>query len=96
MQTRKERKQIELVDEFEWFLDEEFILLKNSHHSEKPPYALVNQNYNYDKSILLNSVLPKVVEYTTVLMSSGKYEYACYKCIKDNHRTPSLSNKLKT
>lgn len=72
------QKQIELVEKFNWFLDEEFIKLRdsnsnsNSHSAEKPPCVLVNQNSDYGRSILLNSILPRTDTHIPVFMSGGK------------------------
>jgi len=99
------QKCIRLLDKFDWFLGEEFIILRDSHYAEKPPCITINQNHNYEKLISLHSIYPinKNSLKTTFLMSSGKddtaghkgvlvsggkYDYCCYKCIKDNHGNP--------
>lgn len=63
-------KQIILVEKLDWFLSQEFRDLE-SECTKKHPCSLVNQDYH--KSLLLNSILPRV-EHTTVFSSTGNFE----------------------
>jgi hypothetical protein len=81
------QKRIKLVDKFDWFLGEEFIMLRDSHHSQKSP-CVFNQNNGYDRRLLFNSILPRIDTHTTIFMSSGKYDFTCYQCKKVNHGKP--------
>ena len=91
----KPQKLIELKDKFDWFLDDEFTILRdsytNSQSTEKHPCVLVNQNHDYERSILLNSTPPRTeidTTHTPIFVWIGKvvkYDYSCYKCKKDNH-----------
>jgi len=65
------QKQIILVEEFGWFLSEEFRELKNSHSARKYPCVSCNQNHDYQRSILLNSVLPRTNTHTPFFLRSG-------------------------
>jgi len=83
------QKLIKLKDKFGWFLDKEFIIL-SSHYAEKLPCVLINKNYDYERLVLLNSILPRTDTHTTIFVSSGKvvkYDYNCYECEKVNHGT---------
>jgi hypothetical protein len=90
------QKQIKLVDKFDWFLNEEFIILRDSHYAKKSPCVLVNQNYNYDRILLLNSILPRTDTHNSVFMSSRKYDFSCYECVKANHGTPLYETNSKS
>lgn len=76
------QKQIKLVDKFDWFLGEEFIILRDSHYSQKPPCVLVNQNNGYERSVLLNSILPRIDAHTAIFMSGGKIDRKAESFIK--------------
>jgi hypothetical protein len=72
-------KQIKLVEKLEWYLSQDFDELKNSECKEKPPCATCqyqNQNHNYERSVLLNSKLPRTgTEHTTVFPYTGIIKY---------------------
>ena len=67
------QKQIELVNQFRWFLSKEFKILNDSHSARKNSVFDEQKNHNYSMSILLNSVLPRTGTHYT-FMSGGKLE----------------------
>jgi hypothetical protein len=82
-----EEKEIALKDDFDWFVGEEFSKLREGfiptdNSEEFKEYSGKNE--------------PTFEEKIPLITSSIKYDYNCYKCVKDNHGTPIYQTNSKS
>jgi hypothetical protein len=97
-ETQAEEKTIILKDNFEWFLSDEFRELREGF---KPTdYSEHMKQYCKKYNISLKEKIPpcdtEQQQEQQQEESIIKYDYSCYKCIKDNHGTPIYQTNSKS